>query len=153
MVNFLIGIHAAFGELGIFAFLWCLVEIININEQRIKRAKIAALIGTFFIILSWIFGGFYYTNYYGNEVKPIIKEGPIPWAHNVIMEAKEHIFLFLPFLSILSTAILFKKSKNLDKYKKGLIILIAIIILIGFTMAGMGYLISTGARAGLEAKI
>ena len=150
MVSLLVGLHAGLGEIGIFAFLWVLVEIINPDEKRIKRAKIVALIGTIFLFLSWTIGGFYYVNYYGENVKPLIKEGPKPWSHNIIMETKEHVFLFLPFLAILITAGLFNYS---DKIKIGLIVLTILIILIGLTMAGMGYLISSGARAAMEAKI
>src|SRR3990167_655172 len=98
MVNSLVGIHAAFGELGIFAFLWAFVELINPTQQRVKRAKIAAMIGVIFFFLSWFVGGFYYVSFYGSNVKPLIKEGPMPWAHSIFTETKEHVFLFLPFL-------------------------------------------------------
>ncbi|GAF92536.1 unnamed protein product, partial [marine sediment metagenome] len=49
------------------------------------------------------------------EIKPLIKEGPWPWAHAIFMEAKEHIFLFLPFLALL---FLFLVWKHKDKLKE-----------------------------------
>ena len=96
----LIGVHAIFGELGIFAFVWAFVELFDPTTQRLKRAKTASLVGTVFFMLSWIIGGYYYVSFYGPIIKPLILEGPQPWAHTVVMEAKEHIFLFLPFLAI-----------------------------------------------------
>ncbi|MBS3176911.1 hypothetical protein J4457_06780 [Candidatus Woesearchaeota archaeon] len=150
MVHPLIGIHAALGEIGIFAFLWVFVEILNPTDQRMKRAKIVATLGFIFLLLSWIAGGYYYLNYYGPQVKPIIKEGPAPWAHEVVMEAKEHIFLFLPFLALLAAALLHQNAKSANQTRRATLLLCAIIILTGLAMAAMGYLISSGARAALE---
>ncbi len=150
----LVGIHVAMGELGIFAFLWLLVELLNPTKERIKRAKIAAILGTILLFGAWVLGGFYYVNYYGSQVKPVIKEGPMPWAHAIFMETKEHVFLFLPFLSILTTGIIIKNKRELlndKKIKLSVLLLSGLIILIGLSIAGMGYLISTGARTALEA--
>src|SRR3989338_9899023 len=105
MANPLIGIHAGLGEFGIFVFLWMFVELLNPTATRMKRAKIACVIGLILIMLSWLAGGYYYVNIYGPEVKPLIKEGPIPWAHLVFTETKEHIFFFIPILSMLITTI------------------------------------------------
>ncbi len=149
----LVGLHAALGELGVFAFLWLLVELLNPTKERIKRAKVAAVLGTVLLFGAWLVGGFYYVNYYGPQVKPIIKEGPVPWAHAIFMETKEHVFLFLPFLSVLTTGIIIKNERELlnnKKIKLSVLLLSGSIILIALSMAGMGYIISTGARTALE---
>src|SRR3989344_2527031 len=78
-----------------------------------------------------------------------IKEGSNPWVHSIIMETKEHIFLFLPFLAILVTGMIFRFNIDLlknHKTKSSVLILSALIILIGLVIAGMGYLVSAGAR-------
>ena len=118
MVNLLIGIHAAFGELGGIGFLWVLIELFPPTPQRIQRAKIVALISVVLLFLSWITAGYYYVNIYGSEVKPLIKEGPQPWAHGVFMETKEHIFLFLPFLGLLTLSSLRTYERELLKNKR-----------------------------------
>ena len=154
MVSSLIAIHAFLGEAGILAFIWVFVELLNPSKERINRAKFAALLGTIFFLLSWLSGGYYYVQDYGINVKPVIKEGPQPWAHSIFMEIKEHIFIFLPFLAILTLSIIKKYDKELLKNKnarKAILSLCAIIIVIGALMAGMGYLISTGYRTALEA--
>ena len=150
MVNSLVTVHAVTGILSIFAFLLVFVELLSPGEKTIKRVKIFALIGTILIFISWIIGGYYYVNYYGPDVKPLINQGSTPLVHSVIMETKEHVFLFLPFLAILTMGIIFSYPDLLKnhKAKSSVLILSALIILIGLAIAGMGYLISTGARGG-----
>lgn len=156
MVHPLVGIHAVFGELGVFAFLWVFVELLNPTEKRVRRAKIAAFVGFIMLFLSWITGGFYYVSFYGVAVKPLIKAGPVPWAHAIFTEVKEHVFLFLPFLSVLTLGLIHKYDRVLTQSKKirnAVLMISGLVILIGFAMAGMGYVISTGARVALEAGL
>ncbi len=153
MVSPLVGIHAALGELGAFLFLWLFVEVLNPTKPRIKRAKIVVILGLVFILLSWVAGGYSYVNYYGKDVKPVIKAGPLPWAHDVITETKEHIFLFLPFISLLAAGMVFHYGNKLESDKKAriaVLMLAMLVFMIAIMMAGMGYIISTGARKALE---
>lgn len=145
----LIAIHASAGISAIFAFLLVFVELLHPREKSVNRAKIFSLLGTMLIFVSWLAGGYYYVTYYGSYIKPVIKEGPTPWIHGVIMETKEHVFLFLPFLSILALSIIFKFDANLlknNKAKLSVSLLSALIVLIGLTIAAMGYLISAASR-------
>ena len=153
-MHILVGLHAALGEAGALAFLWVLVELLNPNEARLRRARLAALLGVFLLLASWVAGGFYYVTEYGAAVKPVIKSGPIPWAHAVIMETKEHVFLFLPFLAILAWGLLsrfkgeFMRNRNL---RIAITLVSGLVVLLAFAMAGMGFIISSGFRAALEA--
>tara|TARA_Y100000310_G_scaffold57550_1_gene52811 strand:+ start:434 stop:913 length:480 start_codon:yes stop_codon:yes gene_type:complete len=153
MVNPLVGIHLSVGEIGVFAFLWALIELLEPTKSRIKRAKIATLIGSIFLFLSWFTGGYYYLSEYGSAIKPLIKAGASPWAHKIVMEIKEHVFLFIPFLALLTHGIIKNKEKELIKgnknIKKWIILLCALVVLMGFSMAFMGYLISSAARDAL----
>ena len=154
MASPLIGIHAALGEIGISAFFWTFIEMIAPDKKRLRRAKVAAMIGVIFFFMSWIIGGYYYSTDYGTNVKPAIKEGPQPWAHGVMMEAKEHIFLFLPFLGIVVFSLVSLAGERMikdAKLRKSFLIVTAIVVLIGLAMAVMGYLISSGFRSALEA--
>lgn len=156
MADPLIAVHAFLGEAGILAFIWVFVELLNPTKQRVDRAKFVALLGVILFFSSWIVGGYYYVQDYGANVKPIIKEGPQPWAHSIFMEIKEHIFLFLPFLSLMTLVILNRYDKEIlenKRIKKAVLYLCITITIIGFLMASMGYLISTGMRTALEAKI
>jgi hypothetical protein len=150
----LVGLHAVLGEAGALAFLWVLVELLNPSESRLRRARLAALLGVLFLIGSWVVGGFYYVTEYGAAVKPIIKSGPIPWAHSVITETKEHVFLFLPFLAILAWGLLMRFRDECMRNRNvriAAVLVSALIVLLAFAMAGMGFIISSGFRAALEA--
>ena len=152
MVNFLVGTHAALGELGVLAFLWCMVELLNPTVPRVKRATIAAIIGTLFILASWTTGGYYYLNIYGSNIKPIINEGSQSWAHQIITETKEHVFLFLPFIAFLTTSLLMHHKNRLiaeSALRHAIIHLCALVVIIGLLMAGMGYIISSAFRSSL----
>lgn len=152
----LIGLHAVLGEVGALAFLWVFVELLNPNESRLRRARIAALLGVLFLVGAWFFGGFYYVTEYGAAVKPLIKSGPIPWAHLVITETKEHVFLFIPFLAILTWGLLKRyQDEFMQKrsFRIAVLLISGLVVLAAFAMAGMGFLISSGFRAALESKI
>lgn len=152
MANPLILIHAICAELGLFAFLWVLVEMLNPTETRIARAQMAAVFGFAFLVFAWIVGGFYYVEIYGLHVKPLITSSDAKWVHSIVMEVKEHVFLFLPFLAIVTAALLYKYDGELLENRDAsmsIAILAGLIFLLGFSIAGMGALISSGYRAAL----
>lgn len=156
MADPLIGLHAVLGEFAVFAFLWVLVELFNPNKDSLSRIKIISMIGVVFLFLSWIVGGYYYVTIYGADVKPLIKAGPQPWAHAVFTETKEHVFLLLPYLGLLAFFMIRTAGDNLLKDRKSRLavqLICLMIVLIGLSMAGMGYLISTGARNALEVGV
>ncbi len=152
MVNPLILIHAICAEIGLFAFLWVLVEMLNPSETRIARAQVAALTGFAFLFFAWLVGGFYYVEVYGLHVKPLIKASDASWVHSIVMEVKEHIFLFLPILATLTAALLYKYDLELINNRDvrvSIVLLAGVIFLLGFTIAGMGAIISSGYRFAL----
>jgi len=156
MVNPLVLLHATVAEIGLFAFLWVLVELLNPTENRIDRAKIAAVIGVVCLLTAWIVGGFYYVEVYGSQIKPLIKASEAKWVHSIVMEVKEHVFLFLPILATLIVALLYKYDKALIKSKDArmsIVLLAGLVFLLGFSFAGMGAIISSGYRFALEAGL
>src|SRR3989338_2146143 len=66
------------------------------------------------------------------------------------------IFFFLPFLAIVVWGTLKQYGNDLIENKRDLaraiMILAGFIVLVAFSMAGMGYLISSGMRSALELK-
>lgn len=156
MHELLIGSHAFLGELGALMFLWVLVELLNPTPDRLRRARFVSVLGTVFIIAAWIVGGYYYVKFYGSIVKPVIKAGPMPWAHSIAIETKEHVFLFLPFLSILATGLIYSLRERLMENRRmliGVIALSGLIVLIAFAIAGLGVATSMGFRSALESTI
>ena len=156
MVSMLVGLHAVVAEIGLFAFIWVFVELLNPTEVRIKRAKIASIIGVSFLVLSWFVGGAYYVGDYGTDVKPVIKSGDAAWTHGIAMEVKEHVFLFLPILAIVTSLLIFRYDNEIirkEGEKIAIDLLAGLIFLMGFAMAGLGIMISMGFRYTLELGI
>jgi hypothetical protein len=149
-------LHAGLGELGFLCFLWIVAEVINGGQDAFKRARIVSVAGLVLLVGSWIVGGYYYVTIYGPVVKPVILGSAYPWAHSIVMETKEHIFLFIPIMAAVVTIALFSTKDFKEMTKKGrtaLGLLAALVFLTGFSMAFLGFLISSGARAGLAGSI
>ena len=146
----LIGLHLGFAILGIDAFLWLLGEVVG-NAGSVRRKLIAAAIGFGGYFITWIIGGYYYVKFYGPLVKPIILKGNAPWAHDIAMEAKEHIFLFaIPIaITIFFLARLGASELETYKLKRGLIRLTVIATGLGLSIGAMGFIISAAARWGM----
>ena len=86
----------------------------------------------------------------------MIKAGPLPWSHSVITETKEHIFLMIPFLALVSWSLVRSYGTTLiaDRGARMSAVLIsALVVIFAFAMAGMGFIISSGFRGALEATV
>src|SRR3989344_5347060 len=147
----LIGLHLAFAIVGIDALLWLLGEIKN-DTWRKTRVYWSAVVGVIAFVLSWIAGGYYYVRYYGSLVKPVIQKGLAPWAHNIIMETKEHIFLFIIPLALTALFITFLDKEEFEKLniKWVSMILVVLIVGLGLVIGAMGFTISAAARWGVQ---
>lgn len=134
--------HIVFGVTAIAAMYALWMAMLR-REPKLKTLKIFSLGGLIALLLSWGAGGHYYLSYYGSSVKGVIKSGAYPWAHSILMEAKEHLFLFLPFLLAAAVAVIFAYGPRLavnDKLKRALTYLVALMTVLGLaiTFAGMG---------------
>lgn len=150
----LVFFHLVFGELTGVSLLWAIKELVYIGRERLKWLRISLWLAFANAVLAWAVGGTYYLFFYP-FVKPVIKEGPQPWGHLVIMEAKEHIFLILPVLTFLLAIFAAKRSHALlesPALKKKFLWLTSLATLLVFSMAVLGYLITWGARTALWLK-
>lgn len=108
-----------------------------------------AYLGFFNIILSWITAAWYYVQYYGRNVKPLIIDGQYPWAHRFFTEWKEHVFLFLPVLAAVLLFATWKLSPDdptSQARRKVLIPLAAVYTLIVIALTLSGVFISGAVR-------
>lgn len=140
----LLSLHIVLGltATALFGYVWLKLRA---EEYNGKIIKISSFLGVASLLASWITGGYYYLYFYGTKVKPLVLAGSTPWAHQLIMEAKEHIFLIMPFLGIVLFAAVFGLEEQIkidSKLKKLLIILSLITAGIGVLMAVMGFIIS-----------
>lgn len=136
--------HIFLGIAGIISFAALLV-LLSKQVLSPKWLKFYSLFGTVAFLGSWILGGYYYTTYYGEAVKPIIKAGSYVWIHDFLMETKEHAFIFLPFLAFVLTISVFLLSSELGKnvkFKKAIIGLVFVIVTIGIFITLSGIAVS-----------
>lgn len=136
--------HIVFGLLGIISFYAVWTALLK-QRLALKFLRLSSLAGLISIFLSWISGGYYYVLYYGEEVKRTIKAGQYPWAHSLFMEAKEHIFLFLPFLAAVVFAVIFFVGERLGlepKLKRPLIFVTGLLVVLGIVITLSGMVIS-----------
>ena len=135
LVVFLV-LHVFFGTAGII-LIAAYLFLISGKHLDIKRLKINSILAFLAFLASWIFGGLYYTLYYGKAVKPVILKGQFAWVHEILMETKEHVFLFIPFLSLVIVAVTLAASDDLileSKVKRAL-------AACGFVVVGIGLFI------------
>ena len=80
----------------------------------------------------------------------MIKSGLAPWAHNIIMETKEHIFLFIiPLaMTVLFITLLDKKEMERLRIRQIALWLSGAVAVLGLLIGAMGFIISAAARWG-----
>ncbi len=143
LLNALI-LHVLLGITGIVVFTGVALMLRG-EKLSIGWLRINSLLGLLFFLGSWIAGGYYYTSYYGKAVKPAITGGSDAWVHTVLMESKEHAFLFLPFLAFVVFVLINSLSSELKinkKLKKSLILLCFVIVSLGLAITISGMAIS-----------
>ena len=134
---------------GIFAAIWFFVEVLNISASNFWRVRATSLAVSFFMVLTWVTGGFWYVFYYAQD-KAIILNGPWPFMHSIIMETKEHVFFITLVLSLLLPIVV--RTENLVTNRHARIITLwiaALIILTALSLEVAGPLIALGVKAGL----
>lgn len=141
-------LHIIFGVMGVIALYAVWMALLR-AKPSFKFLRVSSISAFVFLVLSWITGGYYYSKYYGTEVKPVIKEGQYPWAHDIFMESKEHVFLFLPFLAFVLAVAIFLLRDQLtseSKLKRALIFLAGLSFLLGVAITLSGVVISGAVR-------
>ena len=117
MVTLALIAHVFIGLLGVGASYVVVMQLLR-SHIPLAWLQWTSVIAFTSYVLSWITGGFYYVVRYGSEVKPVIKAGPYPWAHSIVTESKEHIFLFLPFLAFLTMIVALFFGSELQENRK-----------------------------------
>lgn len=148
--------HSITGGLAVLALSWILLEIQYSKEKSLSRAKVASYFTTVLLTIGcWIVGGYNYLTSYGSQVKPVILAGPQPWAHEIVMEVKEHIFVFLPIiaLTLSITLSIFDREAFLSdvSFRRALTIITFLALFMVLLMFLMGAIVSNAGQIGTEA--
>lgn len=141
-------VHVLFGLVGVMASFRVTLLLIK-DTLAIPTLARTSFYAFFSYLISWLSGGWYYWKYYGASVKPAIVGGNFPWAHLVFMEAKEHVFLFMPFATLCIALMLWLKGDALQQdpaLRKKLMVLSFFVTLLAVIITLSGILITGGAR-------
>jgi len=101
-----------------------------------------------FMVAAWILGGYWYLHFYPVE-RAIILHGPWPFAHNVFMETKEHLFLMTLILSFYLPIAAWDKLASSAAARRMVLCIAALIALSGLAIEGSGAVIDHGVKVEL----
>ncbi len=139
-------LHIVLGLVGLACIHFALMQLIRREPPYgfVVKASFSAVV---FLLLSWASGAYYYVTYYGNAVKPRILDSAYPWAHQVIMESKEHVFLLIPFLAIAVwlSSLALRKNDNVN-LKTAAAAVAAAALALGVFVAAAGIIVSGAVR-------
>jgi hypothetical protein len=152
----LVFLHSISGGLAALALVWIILEMLHPTDKGLARARIASFLTAFLITAGcWITGGYNYLTVYGSQVKPVILVGPHPWAHEIVMEAKEHIFVFLPIIALTLSITLSVLNRDTflhdPKFRRALTMIACLALFMVLLMFLMGAIISNAGQTGTEA--
>jgi len=140
--------HAGFGVTGCLAALWVIVETLNASSSNAARIRSAALLTAVCIAAAWIFGGYWYVHFYAPE-KALILKGPWPFAHDIFMETKEHLFFITGILAFL-LPIATRDVLHSNAVARRLVLAVAsLIVVTGLVVEGAGAVIGHGVKIAL----
>ncbi|RXA17809.1 hypothetical protein EQO05_11675 [Methanosarcina sp. MSH10X1] len=155
-IKTLVLIHSISGGLAALVMVWIILEIRYPVDRSLARARLASYLAVFFVTAGcWMAGGYNYLTVYGSQVKPVILAGLYPWAHEIIMEAKEHIFVFLPIITFALSISLYTLDKDTflgnANSRHALTIVACLALFMVLLMFLMGAIISSAGNTGMEA--
>ncbi len=140
--------HAGFGVAGCLAALWVFVETLNAAKSNASRIRAASILTACCMAAAWICGGYFYLHFYPAE-KAIILEGPWPFAHNIFMETKEHLFFVTAILAMLLPVVT-REDLHLNFAARKLALAVSALVLItGLALEGAGAVIDHGVKVAL----
>lgn len=144
-------LHATFGVLGMVAAVWLFVEVLNASTKNRGRVRGAGLVQAAFVWLAYLFGGYWYVQFYAAD-KAVIKAGPWPYAHGFFMETKEHAFFILLLIATYIPIAAYAHGSSLARdagTRRLLLTLAGLAALLGIVMEGAGAIVGLGVKLGL----
>lgn len=104
------------------------------------------------MIAAWICGGYWYVHFYPVE-KALIMKGPWPFAHNLFMETKEHLFFVTAILAFLLPIATREKLYSNSAARKLVLSVAGLIAITGLAVEGAGAVIDHGVKVALLQNI
>ena len=149
MKTLLLMLHSVMGIVMMGMLLWMLAGLRCDNPpyQMLKRLSVAVALLALGV---WGIAGYWYVVYYTVE-KIQILHGTMPWAHRVVMEIKEHLFLAVAIVALyLPVAVISEGTEGAqDRQGRSLIRTVAwMLLLLLFVIEGAGAIVAQGVKHG-----
>ncbi len=145
-------LHVLWGVVALIAAVSVFVDVIGGDRKGLRRARRMSVLVAIMLWLALFSGGFSYLEIYPLD-KPLVKAGPLPWAHGFAMELKEHLFFSLLMLGTLLPITLRMPNLEVDRSGRRLVGWIAaLVILLTLKMEGLGALVALGIKLGILAR-
>lgn len=153
LINGLVLLHSTFGGIAAFALVWIIVSMRFPDNGTLRRANVFGWVAAATNIVGcWIIGGYNYLVNYA-VVRDAIKAGTEPWAHTILMETKEHVFLFLPIITLALAFLIQANVRNGlpqdSQTRKSIALVAGLALAFVILMFVFGALISNAGRIAL----
>jgi len=143
--------HVLFGLGCMVAAVWLFVDVLQVSEGNLARIRGVSWCAAGLMWIAFMIAGYWYVVSYKVD-KAIILKGPWPFAHNVVMETKEHLVIMLLLLvTYLPIAAADDLAGSKDA-RKLMLWVTGIIALLALAMDGEGGFIAMGVKVGLLPK-
>lgn len=151
MTEIILMTHVLFGVGCLLAAVWVLVDALHVSDANLARIRIASWLAAGSMWIAFLVGGYWYVTFYKAD-KAIILKGPWHFAHNIVMETKEHLVIILLLLAtLLPIAALDNLAASKDA-RKLVLWVAALVALLALAMDGEGGVIALGVKVGLLPK-
>src|ERR1700757_1698908 len=137
--------HVLFGLGCMLAALWLFVDVLNASEANLGRIRAISCGAATFMWVAFLVGGYWYVTSYKVD-KAIILKGPWPFAHNMIMEIKEHLVIMLLLLVTYLPIVAYNNLAAGKEARRLMLWLTGIIALTALAVDGEGGLIAMGVK-------
>jgi hypothetical protein len=143
--------HVFLGVGCLVTTLWVLVDTLNVSAGNLARIRTMSRAAAVFMWLGFVVAGYWYVTAYSAD-KAVILKGPWPFAHNFVMETKEHLVIILLMLATYLPMVCAgdlpasKAARRVVLWVAGLMVLLALLA------EGEGAVIAMGVKAGLLAR-
>ena len=139
----------AFGVLGTLSAVWVFVETVNAREQNMERIQIRPPWPCAVFMFGGLdFGGYWYLHY-TQWKEALILKGPWPFAHNLFMETKEHLFLMTLILAFYLPIATRDRLYSNTAARRMVLSVAMLIVLTGLTIEGAGAVVDHGVKVAL----
>lgn len=143
--------HVLFGIACMLAAGWVFVDVLNVSEANVARVRKVSWAAAAFMWVAFLVGGYWYVTLYKAD-KAIILKGPWPFAHNMVMETKEHLVIMLLLLASYLPIAAADNLVGSKDARKLMLWAAAIVALLALGMDGEGGIIAMGVKVGLLPK-